>query len=108
MLIITLTREIKTTVRYHDTPYRITGQKKKGNLEILSKEQHKLSCIDAENAEWYSYFRKPFGSFLKIKTCPKCILRGLKYLRYLTNINENICSQKHQSMNSSFIHNLQA
>ena len=53
---------IKTTIKYHFTPVRMTIMKNHSNKDVEEKEP---SCTVGENADWYSHYGKQYGDFMK-------------------------------------------
>ena len=57
--------QIKTTMRYHLTPFRIAAIKKSTNNAGEGAEKRELSYTVGGNANQYSHYREQFGDSLK-------------------------------------------
>ena len=63
-------------------------------------EQHKLSFIDGNNAEWYSHFGREFGSFLQNETVLNHRIQQMSWKFMFTY-------KLHRDVYSNFVHNYQ-
>lgn len=57
---------IRTTMRYHCPPVRMTRFQNSGNTSAGGNvKPHECSLTVSEDAKWDGYFERPFGAFLE-------------------------------------------
>ena len=97
--LITRELQIKTTVRWHLTPFRITIIKKKKKIQAINAgedvEKRKLYCSVGRNVNWYSHYGEQYRQFfnklrIKLPCDPAIPLLGIHPEKTIIQKDTNI------------------